>query len=390
MKGKTKTKSKRNPIFLDEKYTGEEPKWDKKLSATEVEGAMRKGFNYYNYYYKGADFKDEIAVWLTKNSKMSSADITKYKLSSDQLTPVTLGALVRMHDQGAPLSKKHINYILNKVEAIIQFKASGSTVAKAEAAAADKAVTKKPEETLVFNIQTRMLQQARDVAGEIDTDLDNVLQGQKSSLNITRYLTEKQISKPVAAKIRAFYESDFAELKESKTDAADEQLKEAYAHIKGDKLKKLTAWFSNTLNEIDNYVKLKSLDKKPRKKKHISADKLVSKLKFLKNHEEFGIVSVRPTDVVGAEQLWVFNIKTRKLGVYNAEYGTTLSVKGTTIINFDAATSVAKTLRKPKEKCLELLKANKVQLRKFMEGIKATQVNLTGRINTDTVLLRVG
>ena len=37
----------------------------------------------------------------------------------------------------------------------------------------------------------------------------------------------------------------------------------------------------------------------------------------------------------------------------------------------------------------EFFKAGKVQLRKFMDGIKATETLLNGRINADTVLLKV-
>ena len=49
------------------------------------------------------------------------------------------------------------------------------------------------------------------------------------------------------------------------------------------------------------------------------------------------------TQIVKANELWVFNIKTRKIGKYIAKNidpydnneGTGLSVKGTTIIGFD-------------------------------------------------------
>ena len=51
--------------------------------------------------------------------------------------------------------------------------------------------------------------------------------------------------------------------------------------------------------------------------------------------------------------------------------------------------SVCKTLRKPEEKLKEFAKASKVQLRKFMDEIKATETKLNGRINADTMLLRV-
>jgi hypothetical protein len=50
---------------------------------------------------------------------------------------------------------------------------------------------------------------------------------------------------------------------------------------------------------------------------------------------------------------------------------------------------VSKTLRKPDEKLKEFARATKVQIRKFLEDIKATESKLNGRINAETVLLRV-
>ena len=66
-----------------------------------------------------------------------------------------------------------------------------------------------------------------------------------------------------------------------------------------------------------------------------------------------------------------------------------LNVKGTTIIGYDEFKSVTKTLRKPEEKLKEFAKASKVQLRKFLEDIKATETKLNGRISVDVVLLKV-
>ena len=128
---------------------------------------------------------------------------------------------------------------------------------------------------------------------------------------------------------------------------------------------------------------------KPRKKKAVSSDKLVAKLKYAKDFKELKLTSIRPTEIVGAEVLWVYNTKTRKLGKYVAEFGAQLSVKGSTIQNYDEGQSLAKTLRKPEQKLPELLKAGKVPLRKFLEEIKATAIKLNGRINADTILLRV-
>jgi hypothetical protein len=115
----------------------------------------------------------------------------------------------------------------------------------------------------------------------------------------------------------------------------------------------------------------------------------VSKMKYAKTHEPLKLVSVNPEDIIGAKELWIFNTKTRKLGKYVAAEYQDLSVKGTSIIGFDENNSVQKTLRKPEEQLKEFKAAGKVALRKFLEDIKAVDIKLNGRINEDTVLLKV-
>ena len=99
-----------------------------------------------------------------------------------------------------------------------------------------------------------------------------------------------------------------------------------------------------------------------------------------------------------AEELWVYNVKTRKLGQYKARVldprgmnrpGTGLMVKGTTIQGFDEETSIQKTLRKPEQQLKEFGKAGKVVLRKFLGNIKATETKMNGRLNEHIVLLKV-
>ena len=103
-------------------------------------------------------------------------------------------------------------------------------------------------------------------------------------------------------------------------------------------------------------------------------------------------------DVIGASELWVFNVKNRKIGKYVAKNidpkgmaraGSGLQVKGTTIIGFDEALSMQKTLRKPADQLKEFKSAGKVKLRKFIEDIATTDTKLNGRCNPETVLLKV-
>jgi hypothetical protein len=131
------------------------------------------------------------------------------------------------------------------------------------------------------------------------------------------------------------------------------------------------------------------VNRKPRKTKVVPKDKLVAKLKFMKSNEPLKLVSINPADIIGTKELWIFNTKTRKLGKYVAAEFNDLGVKGTTITGFDEFKSVQKTVRKPEEKLKEFKAAGKVQLRKFLEDINATDTRMNGRINEDTILLKV-
>jgi hypothetical protein len=99
-------------------------------------------------------------------------------------------------------------------------------------------------------------------------------------------------------------------------------------------------------------------------------------------------VSISPADIIGAQELWVYNVKTRKLGKYVAAQFQELGVKGTSITGYDESKSVSKTLRKPEEKLRDFAKATKVQLRKFLDEIRATESRLNGRIGADVLLLK--
>jgi hypothetical protein len=121
----------------------------------------------------------------------------------------------------------------------------------------------------------------------------------------------------------------------------------------------------------------------------VPTEKLIAKMKYLKSNEQLKLVSVNATDIIGAKELWVYNIKTRKIGKYVADEYKDLSVKGTSITGYNENSSVQKTLRKPEEQLKEFKAAGKVQLRKFLEDIKAVDIKLNGRINEDTILLKV-
>ena len=72
------------------------------------------------------------------------------------------------------------------------------------------------------------------------------------------------------------------------------------------------------LNALDFVIASAKANRKPCKTKPKSATKLVEKLKYCKADEKFQIASISE-DIIKANELWVFNRKTRKIGKYVAK-----------------------------------------------------------------------
>jgi len=148
-------------------------------------------------------------------------------------------------------------------------------------------------------------------------------------------------------------------------------------------------FFTSIATDAEKLASNKNAARKPRKKKPVSFEKKVARLKFKKDDTENKLVSIDPVKIMGAQKLWIYNVKNRRLGVYVAKDEAGLAVKGSTIENYKYSESISKTLRKPKEVLSRVLDGGKVVLRKVMGEINSKPSELNGRINKDTILLRV-
>jgi hypothetical protein len=142
---------------------------------------------------------------------------------------------------------------------------------------------------------------------------------------------------------------------------------------------------------VTNLENQKSSNRKPRKtrtRKEKPAGKLVEALKFKKNDTTLGLSSISPESIIGAKALVVFNTQTRKFGMFFAEDGKGLTVKGTTVLNFSDESSMCKTLRKPNEQISQLTESTLKRMQLLFKEIKAVETKLKGRINEDILLLK--
>ena len=389
MKKKAKVSSNN---FADEKYTGNEPIWDYDraltFSTVEFDHHLRKSLTYYNYYYSTKDLKKYVVAWLRQHEgkeglhKLDKSTIDRYSRSADSLTPFTVCALVKSNERGMPLRDKHVEYILDAINRVLDMRADN-----------DEDFEEKPEvkkaEVKIVTIQDRMNEVAKKHILYFEMLEDALYMGETVDPKAYEYLTKNNVPQIMISRIQAVFEPRCAEVREART-TKDEDLKDAYSYMKAADYKRYDAFYDKLFADLTVYNQTKKATKKAAVRKPPAKEKLVKSLKYLKQDAGMKLVSINPVDIVGAEVLWVYNVKNRKLGKYVAEdQGGALGVKGTTITGFNESKSTQKTLRKPDEQIKQFLASNKVELRKFLDNIKTTEIKLNGRINTDTILLKI-
>lgn len=375
-----KSSAPRQPKFMDERYTGAEPTWDgvEKWDEDKVRREIHRGFYFYNYYMTPADMRKYVVDYGQKVLKWGKHEVAAFNECDDNRVGITIGSYSKMVLNGAPIDEsdfikqKFAELLTYGTERIAERKASNTKVA------------------LKRTLQDHLNEKFSDIVGDIDSFYDNVIKGSDETPDFVAYFREMNMPQQFVNRVRSRYQEQFDELNDSQQKKCDEQLAEAYSWCKKNDIKRMTAWYTALFDALSTYGKVKSAVRKIRKPRPVSKEKLVKNVKYLRDFSELNLVSVNPVDCLGSKEIWVYNVKTRKIGKYvAANDAQTMTIKGSTVIGYDEKGSVAKTLRKPEEKMKEFMAAGKVALRNFLGDIKATEIQLTGRLNGDTMILKV-
>jgi len=368
------------------------PTWDgcETMDADQFMRHFHSAMSYYRLEFSGKDLKPAVIKWMTSVS-CTKEDIAAFKRTKDNRCNVTMGAIASCLLRGMPAVREDFNkgrdttvWLRNE---IVQIVAQGKDDVDEEAVVEVKPTVAQPTiQERVKEAALRMTEEIEDAIEGFHADPENFDPKAFKMLNL---LKGKEVKAAHARIIKTLYSRDLAELEELASGKGDEQLKEGYSHRSRKQIKNLIAFYQEIMSACDMLAQEAKVNRAPRKTKAVPKEKLIAKLKYMKSNEPLKLVSINPTDIIGAGELWIFNTKTRKLGKYVAAEFNTLNVKGTTITNFNEHTSIQKTIRKPEEKLKEFKAAGKVQLRKFLDDINATDTKLNGRINEDTILLKV-
>lgn len=122
-----------------------------------------------------------------------------------------------------------------------------------------------------------------------------------------------------------------------------------------------------------------------------SIQKSTAKVNYKAIDTNTNVASIGPEQVPNTSIALIYNAKTRKIMIYQAQQNETLNIKGTKIVGFDPALSYAKILRKPKEILSSLQLAQNAKRVKLVldQNVKGKIHAVNGRISKDMIIVKV-
>lgn len=330
---------------------------------------LARAYQWYNYEYsrrEGRKFADGYIKTRSKEEQQLFARLDDVEI------PSTYMWIAHMMDRGLTLMPTTRQWFAARHAQLLEL-----------------ARTKREETVPVIAPKiTRTPQRNSDrIIAFLDSELDIRFDLKDFVFDAYEYLQAEKTSTADIQRLIAYYEPIAEELKLAVL-GKDEQLNEAYSFLKKMDLRKRSDFMSQIVSDIKRMINNKAVVRKPRKKRVKSATALVKSVKYQKEANDLKLVSTNPEKIIGSTQVWVYNTKYNQLGVIDAMDGG-LTIKGSTIINFNEATSKFKRLRKPKEQLSQFLSGGKVQTRKFLQTINSKEYPMSGRLNANTIILKV-
>lgn len=343
--------------------TSAEPKPEKIETKVEMSSIL----NWYNAHKDPKDATKYLSDYAKKN-KIKGKIVTSKTVS-------TMAWLVRMVHNGINLPEYAHEYIKLNIHEIFE----------------EEIITAEVDDVpvkIVVSIQERMNDKIAEIAGEIEGSIDEYILSGFKNIPSPYGIMHDKVKAAHAGKIVEIFKKRRVEFDEV-LNTEDEQLKEGYSNFSKSEIKKLVAYCDQIILDANKLSGESKVSRKPRKRKVKTPDQLVAKVQVCEESLEYNLKSEPTKTIIGATSLWVFNIKNKKLGVYHALDSEGFGIKGTSLTNFSEMKSKQKTLRKPDTVLPEVVKGAKVYLRNAMENLTTKDSPLNGRLNKDTIIVKV-
>jgi hypothetical protein len=338
--------------------------------------ALTKSLNWFSFGKDVDDAKLYIVAYLRKVGRMD--DAVNVSNARQHIIPKTFGWIARLLSTGAVLSEHHLSQFEDAIQEQLKTDEPSEQPEPSDEPPVAPAKAANSDDVIQAKISLYI--------GELESKIDHYL-ASRDTFNLFNDLKVRNINVNFVPRIKAWSEKLRMEF-EMVRDATDRQLIEGYSNLRKVDVKGIIKLAESFEADCAKYADLKKITRKPRKVKEKTPAQLVKDLFYLEEFPELLLKSINPTEIIDAQQIWVYNCKMKKLGVYYSIDNNGLTVKGSTILEFDPVRSSQKVLRQPERQIPEVMRANPNGLNGYLGLIKTTKQEMTGRINRDTILLR--
>lgn len=358
-----KKKARALPRQYDMVQLGLEPTWTTTpVDENERLITLAQTFQWYNYFDGAKDNRRLTLKFCKEQLSYRPSELSLIRECSDWEFGAA-GKLIRMHFQGWELNEDELSLIRQRLEGAMK----QQSIANAKAAEEAKKNSGPPPIRNIYSVHIENL----------DAMEDAWING---NYNVTYNFFEQQSihneNKATLEVVRAWVEG---RLEEYNTTEGNE-------HISHEDRKKAIATLEGIIGDMTRTEVTKKVSRKPRRKKQVSAEKLVDKLNFKAKDDEFKIESIPRVHIIGAKVLYIFNTKYRTLIEYVSDTG--FSVKGQGLLNYDPDKARSIKLRSPEEFLPIVLSKTPKQIDKEWKQLTTKTAAANGRFTKDMVILR--
>ena len=375
---------------LEQKMMGNRPTFGAHADSKQRKLALIQGLNWHVFYFDG---KKDFPVFekFVKSLPGFSPETLKliHAAPTTRLNP-SIVSLIKMINDGWIASAQELEKIKNHALELAEYSRGENS----------QSITEKPAE-IIERVEPKYRQPVLDILQTFDVEEESWFTKRRvpvaESLDAFRDLVfESKMTSAEYLSIVDFFEKRKAEYAEA-YGKSDEDLTEAYAdfgqRLLGVAIRRIGMYLEalaegHEKTRVVKKAKKITAVKKPTAKT-AKVEQQLKSLKFLPASAEYNVSSVDPKKVIGGRLLITFNTKTRVATVFHSSAADGFSFKGTTLQGFDEQKSKSRGIRKPAEFVPVLKNKTLLQIEKAWETLTTVERPAKGRINEDTLFLKV-
>ena len=350
---------------------------------------VEKGFDAVkNYFHLEVDRKDcinQTKAWIKKNFPEPAKYILSHPEWKFNMTHHAATAfwynndLYKNNDLGGNKAKEFLNSLFDYVIPLIE---TGKELYKQKQA-------EKKTNVIVLTIQEKITRKIKNTIMQELLELeDKWIDGEDATINIYDRFKFHGLTNTAVSHVRPTIEGWLLDYEDAYHKRCDQAV-EGYSHLKRSTLNHRIKVCKAMLEDLERIRSATKATRNIKVKRPKSVDKQVARVQYKKEDNDYKIVSINPIQIPTKTRLYAFNTKSKMIIEYVTESVNGFEISGSTIKNFSKGSSRTICLRKPLDFLPIVLQKTPKQIDAAWQTLKTKTKVPNGRINKDTILLRV-